>query len=86
MISHDNIIFGAATVFSKVPELGSNAAEEERVLSFLPLSHVAGMMVDIVAPLYQTATAKSHMEVWFARVYDLKVGRLFREREIERAS
>lgn len=76
MISHDNIIFDAKVVMNLVPHIGQDAANPERILSYLPLSHVAGMMVDIIMPMYCTATLPATMNVSFARVYDLKAGSL----------
>jgi long-chain-fatty-acid--CoA ligase ACSBG len=50
---------------------------QERMLSYLPLSHVAGMMLDIVCPVYLTARSEAaHLTTFFARVYDLKAGSL----------
>ena len=43
------------------------AEEEERVLSYLPLSHVAGMLVDIIMPLAMTATRPGWQCASFAR-------------------
>ena len=34
--------------------------EEERILSYLPLSHVAGLMVDIICPIVVTARTVCH--------------------------
>ena len=74
MISHDNIIFESSCVLHHLPFLGAEASDEERVISFLPLSHVAGMMVDIITPLVLTAKRPGTMPVGFARAYDLKAG------------
>jgi long-chain-fatty-acid--CoA ligase ACSBG len=74
MISHDNIIFESTCVFHHLPFLGRTEADEERVISFLPLSHVAGMMVDIICPMVLGAMRKGHLTVSFARPYDLKLG------------
>mmetsp|Transcript_4373 Transcript_4373/g.6161 ORF Transcript_4373/g.6161 Transcript_4373/m.6161 type:complete len:787 (-) Transcript_4373:150-2510(-) len=72
MISHDNIIFEANTM---LPLTGVGAApEEERILSYLPLSHVAGMLFDIIAPVVITAYKKAWVCLCFARPYDLKAG------------
>ena len=49
-----------------------NEAREERVLSYLPLSHVAGMMVDIVCPLAIPRISNGWMAVNFARPDALK--------------
>jgi len=75
MISHDNILFEAALVLQI---LGTSTnfnrrASEERNLSFLPLSHVAGMMVDIIMPLIVTAKGPGWVCTFFARPYDLKL-------------
>ena len=73
MISHDNIIFEARCVAREMPMVG-NDGTEERILSYLPLSHVAGMMVDIVCPIVVSAFQSGWMSANFARPYDLKVG------------
>jgi len=72
MISHDNIIFEARMVLDLVPNFTD--PEEERIVSYLPLSHVAGMMVDIVCPIAGAALTPGWACVHFARHYDLKVG------------
>eukprot|EP00750_Incisomonas_marina_P014834 INCI17894.1.p1 GENE.INCI17894.1~~INCI17894.1.p1 ORF type:complete len:802 (-),score=146.16 INCI17894.1:357-2762(-) len=79
MCSHDNIVFEARTLFN--PEFAlvggvGHTAEQERVLSYLPLSHVAGMMVDIIAPLCVMAFDEGWVTLTFARPYDLSVGSL----------
>ena len=63
-------------VMALVPHIGQDPSDPERILSYLPLSHVAGMMVDIIMPLYSTAYLPATMNVSFARVYDLKAGSL----------
>merc|ERR1719265_592246 len=78
MISHDNIIFESTTVLNLMQKscgIGSTA-QQERFLSYLPLSHVAGMMVDIVCPVVTTATSEAWTTAYFARPYDLKAGSL----------
>jgi len=78
MMSHDNLIFNAFSVGSIVSEYSgvNQKAEEERILSFLPLSHVAGMLVDIVMPMVSTFKGPGWACVCFARPYDLKSGTL----------
>jgi len=56
-----------------MPDVAATASEE-RVLSYLPLSHVAGMLVDIVIPMYMTAKRPGWSCAFFARPYDLKAG------------
>jgi long-chain-fatty-acid--CoA ligase ACSBG len=85
MVSHDNINFEATTVMGLIKDkvgngldASGNPSNEERLISYLPLSHVAGMMVDIVCPVTLTADARnnSYTTVHFARPYDLKLGTL----------
>mmetsp|Transcript_6045 Transcript_6045/g.11564 ORF Transcript_6045/g.11564 Transcript_6045/m.11564 type:complete len:759 (+) Transcript_6045:60-2336(+) len=76
MISHDNLVFESNVVINMIQNsagIGTDV-EGERLVSYLPLSHVAGMMVDIIAPILLTATHDSHMTAFFARPYDLKAG------------
>lgn len=76
MVSHDNIVFLASAVKKHVQDdtvFGKRG--QERVISFLPLSHVAGMMLDIILPLVGTANNPTgYMTICFARPYDLKKG------------
>lgn len=74
MISHDNIVFEASTVFTIVNKYAGVGTEPESILSYLPLSHVAGMMVDMVGPLTCAALFGQPITVHFARPYDLKKG------------
>jgi len=78
MISHDNIIFESTTVMGLMQKSCdiATAASQERFLSYLPLSHVAGMMLDIVCPIVTTATSPAWTTAYFARPYDLKAGSL----------
>ena len=41
MLSHDNIVFTAMTVVDMLK------LDKERIISYLPLSHIAGLMVDV---------------------------------------
>mmetsp|Transcript_13240 Transcript_13240/g.26381 ORF Transcript_13240/g.26381 Transcript_13240/m.26381 type:complete len:735 (+) Transcript_13240:212-2416(+) len=72
MISHDNIIFEAYSVAVGVIGFLGKTRSEERVLSYLPLSHIAGMMLDGVVPLTIGVYTKGWCSVNFARPYDLK--------------
>merc|ERR1712117_381473 len=78
MISHDNITYVANTVFGV---LGASAGvarspDEERVLSYLPLSHIAGLAVDVVGQVAVGALTPASSAIFFARPYDLKAGSL----------
>jgi len=73
MISHDNIQFESASageaIKRDVPSLGLG---QERVISFLPLSHVAGMMVDMILPLAICENYGGYVTVSFAKPSALK--------------
>jgi len=76
MLSNDNIIFENKNVIGLV---GSSCgylanAEEERIVSYLPLSHVAGFLIDICGPIIGTEGKPGWTNVFFARQYDLKAG------------
>jgi len=72
MISHDNLIFESRVVMKTLNMIGESA-KEERLISYLPLSHVAGMMVDIICPIVLPAFKKGWFCVSFARPYDIKM-------------
>jgi len=74
MITHDNIIYEASTVCGLINTHAGVGTETERLISYLPLSHVAGMMVDIICPIVCAADLKNAIEVYFARPTDLRKG------------
>eukprot|EP00121_Abeoforma_whisleri_P011774 Awhi_evm1s10867 len=72
-ISHDNIVYEGMCVHKNLPKIGTTTSE--RVISYLPLSHVAGMLVDIILPIFVgCAAGGNYMSTYFARDYDLKAG------------
>merc|ERR1719397_287700 len=71
MISHDNLIFDTSVTLSQMPLARGRA--EERSVSYLPLSHVAAMLLDVILPIFISANTESFMSVSFARPYDLKL-------------
>lgn len=71
-ISHDNLIFEAETVLNLTPNC-KDFNKEERIISYLPLSHVAGMMVDIICPIIG-ASKSFNINLNFSRSSDLKEG------------
>merc|ERR1740121_3435655 len=76
MVSHDNIIYVANTMFTLLAKSCGFAAtaEEERVLSYLPLSHVAGLMLDLASQIVVGGLTRAATAIFFARPYDLKAG------------
>merc|ERR1712226_323270 len=72
MISHDNLVFEG---LAALPLLGiGTKAEEERVVSYLPLPHIAGMLFDVIAPIVLGARTPAWGSTNFARSYDLSRG------------
>jgi len=76
MLSHDNLTFQARTTIECIPGFGNDATVGERILSYLPLSHVAGTIVDVIIPISVSCVRPSHAELYFVREYDLKAGSL----------
>jgi len=74
MVTHDNMVFASSLITLSVPTLG--AAGQERIVSYLPLSHIAGLIADCVFPIHVTANCAGYGTTYFARNYDLKVGSL----------
>ena len=68
MLSHDNLVFGATALSEDLtqnisPEMNENGYQPEdmRMVSYLPLSHIAGLQTDIISNLL------SGSQVYFAR-------------------
>jgi long-chain-fatty-acid--CoA ligase ACSBG len=76
MLSHDNMGFEGSSILSCFPHLAGTEGKPERAISYLPLSHVAGMLLDIIAPIFLTSIRPTWFETYFARPYDLKIGSL----------
>lgn len=72
MLSHDSITFEAKIIVESMPVFKD--ATGERVVSYLPLSHIAGLTTDVMAGVFSCADTDSWLEVSFARPYDLKLG------------
>jgi long-chain-fatty-acid--CoA ligase ACSBG len=73
MISNDTLFFELSAVIHANPHF-HNDGSGMRVLSYLPLSHVAGMMVDIWMPIFGGVHVNAPGKVCFARPTDLKDG------------
>lgn len=76
MASHDNMVWTArASIESTAsPEyrLGGQPEREERCVSYLPLSHIAAQMLDVVMPLCVSAYEQNYCSLTFARKDALK--------------
>jgi len=69
MISHDNIVWTAK--FSRTSCGNYGNGDDERVVSYLPLSHIAAQILDVFGPL-DLASSGISCEVTFARPTALK--------------
>ena len=75
MLTHDNLNWEARVINRLVPG-GFGQAGQERYVSYLPLSHVAALMVDLVSPIFVTADSdKAWGTTFFATEDDLKGAR-----------
>ena len=63
MLSHDNIVWTTKTIVDMV---NLNTTNIEKIVSYLPLSHIAAQMIDIYMPLICAG------ETWFAEPTALK--------------
>ena len=85
MISHDNIVYESVsammTLFTGLAGGPKAVPKELRIVSYLPLSHVAAQMLDIATPMVVTALGKgygppmfydTHYTTWFADPMALK--------------
>lgn len=75
MLCHDNILAASNMIYGEQNHI-LNHSTPERLLCYLPLSHIAGFMIDIFQPMILTAKSPYHFEAFFARTYDLKEGTL----------
>jgi len=70
MMSHDNLTW---TIKSVMASTGVPFDINHRLVSYLPLSHVAAQLLDIYMPIMGTSLASgAHVEVWFALPSALK--------------
>jgi len=74
MISHDNLAYQVHVL--REIFAGIKVPEQVRLLSYLPLSHIAGMLIDIFLPILNTLKLNAECTTFFSRPYDLKDGTL----------
>merc|ERR1712072_623779 len=74
MLSHDNVTWttGSMTCNDGISDLFLNHPETHRIVSYLPLSHIAGAMIDIYMPIWFNAFFKHGQSITFARPDALK--------------
>lgn len=52
MISHDNMVWTIHSAFMSLTDPKTPFSDEERVVSYLPLSHIAGLINDVISHAY----------------------------------
>lgn len=75
MISHDNIFFMVMSLSQMLDTsvgIASTIDTEERILSYLPMSHIAGFAVDVALPIITQGYRPGTFQTYYARPYDLK--------------
>jgi len=73
MMSHDAAnVEGAICAQPSMGIVDGFPATGGRVLSYLPMSHIAGAMIDLLQPAYFGSKLKRKGTTYFARPYDLK--------------
>eukprot|EP00931_Biecheleriopsis_adriatica_P067085 TRINITY_DN41290_c0_g1_i1.p1 TRINITY_DN41290_c0_g1~~TRINITY_DN41290_c0_g1_i1.p1 ORF type:complete len:1202 (-),score=218.14 TRINITY_DN41290_c0_g1_i1:122-3520(-) len=76
MLSHDNLVAATAGGLYSTQNFIGAEYTQERSISYLPLSHIAGFILDIVFPLTVTGDKQGFWTIYCARPYDLKEGTL----------
>merc|ERR1719343_462309 len=72
MLSHDNVIFAATNLGNLVGKSTGLFQGPCRIMSYLPLSHVAGCLNDMCVTLASSAKMDGWTTIMYARVYDIK--------------
>ena len=65
MLSHDNLVWTVESAFAQMAGAGEKFNEEDRMVSYLPLSHIAGLMLDVIS------NCKMGNRLYFARPDEL---------------
>lgn len=52
MISHDNMVWTVHAAFYSIADPANPFNEDDRIVSYLPLSHIAGLVNDVVSHVY----------------------------------
>jgi long-chain-fatty-acid--CoA ligase ACSBG len=80
MLSHDNVIWTCRAFILTLPK-GVIGHTNNRIISYLPLSHIAAQMLDMHAPVVLTGYYNTWTTTWFARPDAMK-GTLLKTLEV----
>jgi long-chain-fatty-acid--CoA ligase ACSBG len=73
MVSHDNLTWTASTCVNHIAEVKfGRTGSAERVVSYLPLSHIAAQMLDLHIPMVAPAILGGNCVAYFAQPDALK--------------
>jgi long-chain-fatty-acid--CoA ligase ACSBG len=61
MLSHDNLVWTVASTQAHLTSAGEVFGDDERIVSYLPLSHIAGLLLDVLSHIRQG------FQVYFAK-------------------
>jgi long-chain-fatty-acid--CoA ligase ACSBG len=53
MLSHDNLVWTVLSTQHQLTAFGETFNDEERIVSYLPLSHIAGLLLDVLSHIRQ---------------------------------
>ena len=70
MLSHDNMTWNCRALLTSMKDV--NWGGEHHLISYLPLSHIAALFVDLIGPMTLTGLFNGSGCVWFARNDALK--------------
>lgn len=84
MVSNDNLVWSSRSITYTGWSHGlPDIPEQIRIVSYLPLSHIAATLMDMMAPIVGTGGLnileehqKSYSTMYFVRPYDLRLGSL----------
>lgn len=49
MLSHDNMVWTVSSCFDNLVGIGEKITPDDRIVSYLPLSHIAGLVFDVIS-------------------------------------
>lgn len=52
MLSHDNLMWSVIALLDSITPDEAPFTEEERIVSYLPLSHIAGLLFDVLSHIH----------------------------------
>jgi long-chain-fatty-acid--CoA ligase ACSBG len=82
LLSQDSVTWSAEVIAQQIIEKKAPGDGQIRIVSYLPLNHVAGQMLDILGPLYLSSKKGQYVTVYFPAQCYLKK-RCFKEQLVD---